>query len=391
MNKILILHPHFTIAGGAGTFVLEVGHRLVARGFTVTVCSIRSDEKIVGPHRSQLQFIDLGGPLSSSLLHWLALPFYFLKILRLGSEVQPDVVFAQVFPANWWGFLYKLFRPRTKLLWMCQEPSAFIHSRDWIKAIRDPFMSFLVRALNPLLSCIDRFLAKQVDFVFANSQYGARYAAQVYGYDEDKLAHVYLGVQEKFLSQQVNTAPCERGRQFICVCRLTKFKNVETILKALALLLEQGLHDVQFKIVGLGEEMEALRNFSAQHQLEKNVQFCGAVSNDELVQLLATSRALVLASVNEPFGLAVVEAMACGTPAVVVENGGPSEIVEHDRSGFLVPPHDPAAIASKLKLLLENDSTFQRLSRAALLRSQTFDWDKTTTTIEERIKILMRS
>ena len=144
-KKILILHPHFTLAGGAGNFVLEVGSRLFAKGYEITVCTIRCDPELIKNYKDSIQFIDIGGALSSSFRHWLTLPIFLFKLFRTCDRLSPDLIFAQVFPSNWWGFIYKALRPKTKLLWMCQEPSAFIHSKTWIAAITDPAMNFVRR------------------------------------------------------------------------------------------------------------------------------------------------------------------------------------------------------------------------------------------------------
>ena len=394
LKTILILHPHFTIAGGAGNFVLEVGSRLADKGYKIIVCCISCNQKIVAPYRDKMEFIELGGPLSSSLKFWLLLPLFLFKVVRTCDRINPDLIFPQVFPANWWGFLYKLLRPKVKSIWMCQEPSAFIHSKTWISAIRDPLMNFLLRSLNPFLKIIDLYLAKHIDFVFANSKYGANYAARVYGYSSEKLQPLYLGANSAFMLGE--KAPTFENRKFqiITICRLTKFKNVSLLIDSVYKLKKSGFEKIELKIVGRGEEEQALIEQVKTLNLTDSVRFCGALALPELVSELSSSRAFVLASIDEPFGLVVVEALACGTPAIVVDSGGPSEIVENNISGYQISAAEIANkdvnnLSKKIEALLQNEQEFNKLSKAAIQRSAIFNWDLTTDKLEAVIKALL--
>jgi glycosyltransferase involved in cell wall biosynthesis len=67
-----------------------------------------------------------------------------------------------------------------------------------------------------------------------------------------------------------------------------------------------------------------------------------------LPEFFAASDVYVLPSVGEQFGLAIVEAMACGLPPVAVDGFGPAEIVEQGETGWLVPPDDERALAHAL-------------------------------------------
>lgn len=382
--RVVILHPHFTLAGGAGTFVLEVSNRLVALGMEVTIVCIKAEPQIIQGCDSRVRFIQTGGALTSSLAHWLLLPLFLFRVVRLCRQLNPDILFPQVFPANWWGFSYKLIFPRTKLLWMCQEPSAFIHSKNWIAAIRDPLMHFLLVALNPALKVIDRFLARNSDYVFANSNYGASYAQEVYSFPDNKLAPLYLGVGKIFSDVEAPSFE-ERRCQIITICRLTKFKNVDLVIKAVAQLRDIKGIVVDLKVVGRGEEEANLQNLADTLKVRSQVHFCGALSNAEMVEEITSSRAFVLASVDEPFGLVVVEAMACGTPAIVINSGGPAEIVLNGESGFHIPPHDIDKLVEYLELLLLNRDEFTRLSLASTVRAADFDWDKTAQKLADAI------
>jgi glycosyltransferase involved in cell wall biosynthesis len=80
-----------------------------------------------------------------------------------------------------------------------------------------------------------------------------------------------------------------------------------------------------------------------------------------------------LASLHEGLSIALLEAMAMGTPPVVTDVGGSAEVVVDGRSGLLVPPRDPDALAKGVLSLLRDDGLRRRLGQAAEARAAAFD------------------
>jgi glycosyltransferase involved in cell wall biosynthesis len=368
---VVVLHPHFTLPGGAGKFVLEVGSRLADRGFRVLVVCIRANPDIVGPFRGKIEFREIGGPLSSSLLFWLTFPLRCANVWGALPR-EPFVLFPQVFPANWWGFLYKIAHPAVPLVWMCQEPSAFIHSRAWLLALPGGLSKWFARLLNPLLKMLDVRLARRADRVFANSLATKQAACRVYGYDPDRVLLCYPGVDTAVFRADAAVA---RRDQVVTVGRLTRFKNVDLIIRAVHLLNKTRSRGVTLKIVGRGEAEQSLRRLVRDLGLDREVVFCGSLGGGDLVRTLQESKALVLASVDEPFGIVAVEAMACGTPCVVERSGGPAETVLDGETGFHVAGPDPAAYAEKVRVLLDDEQAFRAMSARAVQRAGRYRWE----------------
>lgn len=371
MRTIVILHPHFTLAGGAGKFVLEVGARLADRGHRVLVVCIRASPAIVGAFTGRMTFVEIGGPLSSSILFWLLFPWVLLKVWRAMPR-EPFVLFPQVFPANWWGFFYKIAYPDVPLVWMCQEPSAFIHSRKWLSALPAGLAKGCAYLLNPLLKPLDVWLARHVDCVFANSRATGKEACTVYGYPEDRVRICYPGADTRTFRPD---PAIENKNQAITIGRLTGFKNVETIIRAVQVLNRGRSVPVLLKIVGRGEQESELQRLVRDLDLEKAVTFCGALNDAELVRALQESKVFVLASENEPFGIVAVEAMACGVPCVVDGSGGPGETVIDGQAGFHVGSRDPAAYARKMSAILDDERLSGLMSRRARACSERYSWD----------------
>ncbi len=84
----------------------------------------------------------------------------------------------------------------------------------------------------------------------------------------------------------------------------------------------------------------------AQEELTNDVTFLG--HRDDVIKILGTCDVLACASREEGFGLAILEAMACGVPVIATRCGGPENIIEHEKNGLLVPPADPWQLALAL-------------------------------------------
>jgi glycosyltransferase involved in cell wall biosynthesis len=116
--------------------------------------------------------------------------------------------------------------------------------------------------------------------------------------------------------------------RFVFVGRVTASKGVEPMLKTFA-----GLDDVELQVIGDGDLLAQLQQ---QYAECSNIHFMGAVRQSELIRLYQGATALILPSLApETFGLTVVEAFACGTPAIVRSAGGNRELIDSTGAGFV--------------------------------------------------------
>ena len=87
--------------------------------------------------------------------------------------------------------------------------------------------------------------------------------------------------------------------------------------------------------------------------------------------LVKAANLFLLPSLAEPFGLVILEAMAFGKPVIATEAGGPKEIVEHLKTGLLVPPSDPQALSDSIIQLLSNQEIAAAMGEAGRKRFET--------------------
>jgi glycosyltransferase involved in cell wall biosynthesis len=111
--------------------------------------------------------------------------------------------------------------------------------------------------------------------------------------------------------------------------------------------------------------METWWSTEALHPYRSRVSFTGWLSHDEMASYYASSDVLVVPSWYEPFGMVILEGMTHGLAIAAAAVGGPAEILEHERTGLLFPPHDIEALAAALIRLATDSGLRQRLGRSA--------------------------
>jgi glycosyltransferase involved in cell wall biosynthesis len=127
-------------------------------------------------------------------------------------------------------------------------------------------------------------------------------------------------------------------------------------------------------------------------QLDNKVELCGVMDDSQLARLLRTSHVLCVPSSYEGFGIAYLEGMGFGLPAIATIAGAAGEIITHGQEGFLVSTGDAATLASYLAVLATDR---QRLASMGLAARRRFlahpTWDQTAASIREFLSGLVDS
>jgi glycosyltransferase involved in cell wall biosynthesis len=167
-------------------------------------------------------------------------------------------------------------------------------------------------------------------------------------------------------------------------------KNFKAIIHAMA-LLPKGLKDqIQFVIVGSGEELytNEMRELAQKLDITSSLILAGHVTDDELILLYNQSELFVFASLHEGFGLPPLEAMSCGIPAIASNTTSLPEVINNPEA--LIDPMDPQNIADKIMQVLMDQVFRQNLVAHSLKQSKNFSWDitaqKALSAIEPLIK-----
>jgi glycosyltransferase involved in cell wall biosynthesis len=152
------------------------------------------------------------------------------------------------------------------------------------------------------------------------------------------------------------------------------FKGMPELLRAAA-TLKPSTHVL---IVGDGDMRAAYEALSAELGLRQRTHFLGKVDQPTLRDAYQSADVFAFPSVNaaESFGLAALEAEACGVPVVASDLPGVRTVVRQGETGLLVPPGDVAALASALSTILSDRTLRETMRDAARRHAESFSWDK---------------
>ncbi len=157
----------------------------------------------------------------------------------------------------------------------------------------------------------------------------------------------------------------------VTVSRLMRYKRVGLLIQLFSKLPKE--LGARLIIIGSGKEEHALKLLSKRLNIGNKIKFAGAVSEREKTKYLKKAWVFATASSMEGFGLSVLEAEKCGTPAVVFGVGGISEALRNNYSGFVVREGDYGSYVSKLHKLLADQELRSKMSANALVYGRKFN------------------
>lgn len=167
-------------------------------------------------------------------------------------------------------------------------------------------------------------------------------------------------------------------RYILYVGDLGIVKNLDGLLEALAIICKSGLaHDLQLVVVGkkLPQHVERLKGKIESLGLWRHVVFTDYISMQDLLVLYNQALVLAFPSLQEGFGLPVLEAMACGTPIIAARTSSIPEIA--GEAAILFDPCNPQEIAQALRQVLTSEELRQSLCKKGYERVMTFTWRET--------------
>jgi len=144
------------------------------------------------------------------------------------------------------------------------------------------------------------------------------------------------------------------------IVKANRYKGHDIVLRALA-TVKRAVSDVAYVIVGEGDDLDYLDRLARECGVRENVIFAGRISGEELPLLYNVCDAFIMCSredrtrrgiLAEGFGLALLEASACGKPVIAGRSGGVPDAVQDGRTGLLVDPKDSEAVAAAIGKIL---------------------------------------
>jgi len=343
----------FSTFGGSGVVATEIGMALGRRGHRVAFLSDKPPVRLdpTCPNVTYHEVESLDYPLLAKRSYAMALSAKMIEVAR--AEKLDLFHLHYAIPHAVSGFL-----ARQVLGAASPRIVTTLHGTDVSLIGSDP-------RFQPLTE----FVVRSSDAVTVPSRWLAEAAHRGLGLSRD----IAIDVIPNFVDTDTFRPPAGRAeleadrfqdarlRVLTHVSSFRPLKRVEDVVRIFAAVRA----DVpsRLDLVGEGPERPRIESLVASLGLGEHVRFLGELG--DLVAHLQQSDLFLLPSETESFGLAALEAMACGVPVVASDVGGISEVVVHGETGFLAAAGDVVAMAGHARSLLTDAQLHRRLSRAA--------------------------
>lgn len=344
------------VKGGAEKRIYELSCRLAKRGHEVHCYGMKwwPDENEIILNGVHLHGVCRAMPLYKNGKRSIVQATSFAsKVLTAG--INCDVVDCQNFPY--------LSCVSAKLLCSLQGHRLFI---TWLEVWGDYWYKYLGRK-GFMGQMIEKSVAHLTERNIAISERTKRDLARL-GANAPWV--VPGGIDAKRIGQ---IRASSRESDIIFVGRLVEHKNLDLLVGAIE-IIKGYAPDIKAMIIGEGPEAASLKRLSREKGLEKNMEFCGFVENyDDILALMKSSRIFASPSIREGFGIAALEANACGLPVVTVDHkmNAVSDLITKETG--LICKSTSEALAEAIMQTLQERARMQDQCKTLASR---YDWEK---------------
>jgi len=295
------------------------------------------------------------GPGLSGVLRTLAFPFLFassiIQLIWVLHSRQIDIINLH-YPRD--NFVY--FAICSRLLAIRLVTS--VHGQD----------AFYQERPKEKYSRAFKFVIHSSDLVILPSDTYRRKLLEAFPDTQDRTVFIHNGINPAlFRPAEDNRSGSESNRYILCIAELRQYKAIDVLLHAAKPLLVSD-RSLTLVLAGDGPLREELEDLASTLGIRDQTRFLGLQGASEIVNLLHGCEIMVLPSRMEPFGIVLIEAMACRKPVLATAVGGIPEIIEHEISGILVAPENPQAMTEGLRRLLADDALRKSIAEMGHLR-----------------------
>ncbi|KPU45366.1 GDP-mannose-dependent alpha-(1-6)-phosphatidylinositol monomannoside mannosyltransferase [Oxobacter pfennigii] len=210
---------------------------------------------------------------------------------------------------------------------------------------------------NKIFENIVRYNLKKADYIIATSK---ALADETMLYTDKKLEIIPFGIDiEKF---NVERHKDDTVITFGIVKSLEEVYGIEYLIRAFEKIYKK-YGNLRLLIVGGGNLYDKLKIMCAELKIEDYVTFTGKVLNTEVPIFLNEMDIFVMPSIRESFGVAALEAQACGVPVIASDVGGIPEVVIDGETGLLFKAADTDELAEKMEYLINNSQIRNEMGR----------------------------
>ena len=233
--------------------------------------------------------------------------------------------------------------------------------------------------------------AKKASAVVTVTSYAKDQIAKYSGIDAEKIIPIYIGPKTSIAEPQQNTATNNweqllQKKYILHVGTIEKRKNLSTLITAFEMLLQNNPQDLYLIIVGQKSNKPTLQDdaifelVAASSILKERVVFTGYLSDRETAILYKHAALYVFPSVNEGFGIPILEAFAHKVPVLASNNSCLPEVAGN--AAICFDPTNPTALSKLMADTLNDPALLQSLQQKGTERLEQFCWRKTLDSLE---------
>lgn len=361
--KIVFIHLDLGI-GGAEQLVLQLAHSVHAKEHEIELVTTRCDANHC------FSSVAPGGLLHSNLRVWgrwipqdvLGLGRALCSTLRLLYLAlcvtlfrSPDVIILDVLPTplpllQWFT--------SSSLLFYCHFPDQLLTRSKNTSRIKSWYRG--------LLDNIEALTMGFADVCCVNSKFTRITVCNTFGMSEEDLPVLYPALDTR---AEVGTTFPSKERKIVSLNRYERKKNLGLVIEAAAWLKKEGVKLPEIVIAG-GYDRRNVENVEYRAELglladklEVPVTFLQSISDSTRSELLRTALCVLYTPSGEHFGIVPLESMYNGTPVIAVNDGGPTETIIHEKTGFLCEP-TATSFGQAIRRYLDEPSVARNMGEA---------------------------
>lgn len=351
----ITLYPTY---GGSGAVATELGIELAARGHEVHFISYASPFRLRGYHDRVFYH-----EVDTTLAHY-PLFAHFPYTLALASK-QAEVASAQRLDVLHVHYAI----PHAVTAWMAREMLAGKHDLKVITTLHGTDITLVGQEES--FFAITRFAIEKSDVVTAVSAHLKAETIRAFGCDgcDIRVIPNFVNLEEYVPANGKRPALGPEGHKVIThISNFREVKRVKDVVRIFARIRKA--MPATLVMVGDGPDRDEAEREGAALGVAADIRFLGRL--DTVADILRGTDLFVLPSQTESFGLAALEAMACGAPCVASRAGGLPEVITDGVDGLLEPPGSAEAMGRRAIDLLRDPARHQTMREAAIAKARTF-------------------
>jgi glycosyltransferase involved in cell wall biosynthesis len=339
--------------------------RLSKKGYNFFVAFITGNENLMDPPLKNVPFTFINNPK-----HWW-------NILKLSRIKKFDIIHSN-------------FAAPTPFISVTKKPIIFTcHGlpQPWLEA------EFKEKFLFTIEKLAFHIGVRKATKVVSVSKYVQRMIASTYDVHSQVIYHgmdptLYQSVKADKAQYKMFLGINPKEKIILYVGKLHPYKDPITLVKSFGVIAEKQ-NKIRLILVGMGKLRFQILKLAKKLQVSDKISIRSRLGSDELALLYRAADVFVLPSINEAFGMVILEAMASGTPCIVSNSGACPEIVQS--CGLIFEQGNHQDLAEKILKVLEDDNLAQTLALKGYERvRKVFSWEKAVAQYEKLYSCLTK-